>query len=192
MSLKFSDSETKGATILSIILLFFILTKHFYFDFVQRNNKITFNDTTLQEQFQKFSDTHRRNINTVTEEDLVKLGIYKNVSINIIKYRDQLGGFVALAQVKEVKNIDEQTLKVLEEYTFVDKKFTPRKLKINGDEFKVLLKHPYLGFEDVKNICNYRRFEKIKDVETLKKEKLLKEETIEKIVPYLDFCLKKN
>jgi DNA uptake protein ComE-like DNA-binding protein len=192
MSLKFSDSETKGATILSIILLFFILTKHFYFDFVQRNNKITFNDTTLQEQFQKFSDTHRRNINTVTEEDLVKLGIYKNVSINIIKYRDQLGGFVALEQLKEVKNIDEQTLKVLEEYTFVDKKFTPRKLKINGDEFKVLLKHPYLEFEDVKNICNYRRFEKIKDVETLKKEKLLKEETIEKIVPYLDFCLKKN
>lgn len=192
MSLKFSDSETKGATILSIILLFFILTKHFYFDFVQRNNKITFNDTTLQEQFQKFSDTHRRNINTVTEEDLVKLGIYKNVSINIIKYRDQLGGFVALAQVKEVKNIDNQTLKVLEEYTFVDKKFTPRKLKINSDEFKVLLKHPYLEFEDVKNICNYRRFEKIKDVETLKKEKLLKEETIEKIVPYLDFCLKKN
>lgn len=192
MSLKFSDSETKGATILSIILLFFILTKHFYFDFVQRNNKITFNDTTLQEQFQKFSDTHRRNINTVTEEDLVKLGIYKNVSINIIKYRDQLGGFVALEQVKEVKNIDNQTLKVLEEYTFVDKKFTPRKLKINSDEFKVLLKHPYLEFEDVKNICNYRRFEKIKDVETLKKEKLLKEETIEKIVPYLDFCLKKN
>ena len=192
MSLKFSDSETKGATILSIILLFFILTKHFYFDFVQRNNKITFNDTTLQEQFQKFSDTHRRNINTVTEEDLVKLGIYKNVSINIIKYRDQLGGFVALAQVKEVKNIDNQTLKVLEEYTFVDKKFTPRKLKINSDEFKVLLKHPYLEFEDVKNICNYRSFEKIKDVETLKKEKLLKEETIEKIVPYLDFCLKKN
>lgn len=192
MSLKFSDSETKGATILSIILLFFILTKHFYFDFVQRNNKITFNDTTLQEQFQKFSDTHRRNINTVTEEDLVKLGIYKNVSINIIKYRDQLGGFVALAQVKEVKNIDNQTLKVLEEYTFVDKKFTPRKLKINSDEFKVLLKHPYLEFEDVKNICNYRRFEKIKDVETLKKEKLLKEETIEKIVPYLDFCLKKK
>lgn len=192
MSLKFSDSETKGATILSIILLFFILTKHFYFDFVQRNNKITFDDTTLQEQFQKFSDTHRRNINTVTEEDLVKLGIYKNVSINIIKYRDQLGGFVALAQVKEVKNIDNQTLKVLEEYTFVDKKFTPRKLKINSDEFKVLLKHPYLEFEDVKNICNYRRFEKIKDVETLKKEKLLKEETIEKIVPYLDFCLKKN
>ena len=192
MSLKFSDSETKGATILSIILLFFILTKHFYFDFVQRNNKITFDDTTLQEQFQKFSDTHRRNINTVTEEDLVKLGIYKNVSINIIKYRDQLGGFVALAQVKEVKNIDNQTLKVLEEYTFVDKKFTPRKLKINSDEFKVLLKHPYLEFEDVKNICNYRSFEKIKDVETLKKEKLLKEETIEKIVPYLDFCLKKN
>lgn len=192
MSLKFSDSETKGATILSIILLFFILTKHFYFDFVQRNNKITFDDTTLQEQFQKFSDTHRRNINTVTEEDLVKLGIYKNVSINIIKYRDQLGGFVALAQVKEVKNIDNQTLKVLEEYTCVDKKFTPRKLKINGDEFKVLLKHPYLEFEDVKNICNYRRFEKIKDVETLKKEKLLKEETIEKIVPYLDFGLKKN
>lgn len=192
MSLKFSDSETKGATILSIILLFFILTKHFYFDFVQRNNKITFDDTTLQEQFQKFSDTHRRNINTVTENDLVKLGIYKNVSINIIKYRDQLGGFIALGQVKEVRNVDEQTLKVLEEYTLVDKKFTPRKLKINSDEFKVLLKHPYLEFEDVKNICNYRRFEKIKDVKTLKKEKLLKEETIEKIVPYLDFGFKKK
>lgn len=192
MSLKFSDSETKGATILSIILLFFILTKHFYFDFVQRNNKITFDDTTLQEQFQKFSDTHRRNINTVTENDLVKLGIYKNVSINIIKYRDQLGGLIALGQVKEVRNVDEQTLKVLEEYTLVDKKFTPRKLKINSDEFKVLLKHPYLEFEDVKNICNYRRFEKIKDVKTLKKEKLLKEETIEKIVPYLDFGFKKK
>ena len=185
MSLKFSNSETKGAAILSIIILFFILTKHFYFDFIQKNTKITIDDTTLQEQFQNFLNTHKQDLNFVKEEDLTKLGIYKN---NILKYRDQLGGFVALEQVREVKNIDEQTLKILEEYTFVDKNFIPKKLKINSDEFKVLLKHPYLGFEDVKSICKYRRFEKIKDVEVLKKEKLLKEETLNKIIPYLDYC----
>lgn len=187
MSLKFSNSETKGAAILSIIILFFILTKHFYFDFIKKNTQITIDDTTLQEQFQNFLQEHKRDLNFLGEEDFMRLGIYKNIASNIIKYRSQLGGFVVLEQVREVKNIDEQTKKILEEYTFIDKNFVPKKLKINSDEFKVLLKHPYLDFEDVKNICRYRRFKKIVDVKILEKENLLKKKMLQKMLPYLDF-----
>lgn len=159
-----------------------------YFDFIKKNNKIIFDDTTLQEQFQNFLKENKQDINNLNKEELIKLGIYSNIASKIVQYREQLGGFVALEQVKEVKNIDDQMVKILGEYAFVDKNFIPKKLKLNSDEFKVLLRHPYLNFEDVKKICNFRRFEKIRSVEILKKEKLLTEETIKRVRPYLDFC----
>ena len=188
MSLRFNNSETKGAIILSIIISFFLLTKHFYFDFYSKNNQINFDDKNLQEQYQTFIKEHKFDLNDLKEEDLLNLGIYKNLSTNLIKYREQLGGFISFDQIREIKNINEQTIKTLEEFTLIDKNFIPKKLKVNYDEFKVLLRHPYLDFEDVKNICNYRKFEKIKTVETLSKEKLLSSEKIKKIKPYLDFA----
>ena len=38
----------------------------------------------------------------------------------------------------------------------IDSSFTPNKFKINTDAFKILLKHPYLEYEDVKIIVNHR------------------------------------
>lgn len=185
MSLRFNNSETKGAIILSIIISFFLLTKHFYFDFSSKNNQIDFDDKILQEQYQTFIKEHKLDLNNLKEEDLLAFGIHNN---NLIKYREQLGGFISFEQIREVRNINEQAIKTLREFTFIDKNFIPKKLKVNYDEFKVLLRHPYLDFEDVKNICSYRKFEKIKNVETLSKEKLLNPEKIKKIKPYLDFA----
>lgn len=188
MSIKFKHSEIKGAIVLSIIIFIFAIIKHAYFNLVDNNTDIKIDDITLQERYQNFIQEHKMDLNILDEEQCTKLGIYKNISISLLKYRDLLGGFVFFEQLSEVKNINEQTIKVLKEFTYIDVGYHPRQLDINNDDFKTLLRHPYLNFEDVKNICNYRKFEKIKNIETLEKEKILKMETIKKIEPYLKFC----
>ena len=44
----------------------------------------------------------------------------------------------------------------LKDYVKIDSDFIPNQLKINSDSFKILLKHPYLEYDDVKKIVNYR------------------------------------
>ena len=183
MSIKFKHSEIKGAIVLSIIIFIFTIIK-----LVDNNTDIKIDDITLQEKYQNFIQEHKMDLNILDEKQCTKLGIYKNIAISLLKYRDLLGGFVSFEQLSEVKSINEPTIKVLKEFTYIDVDYHPRQLDINNDDFKTLLRHPYLNFEDVKNICNYRKFEKIKNIETLEKEKILKMETIKKIEPYLKFC----
>ena len=52
--------------------------------------------------------------------------------------------------------MDTSRFNSIKDYVKIDSTFTPNKLKINTDEFKVLLKHPYLEYDDVKKIVNYR------------------------------------
>jgi len=44
----------------------------------------------------------------------------------------------------------------IKDYVKIDSTFTPNKLRINSDAFKILLKHPYLEYDDVKKIVNHR------------------------------------
>lgn len=44
----------------------------------------------------------------------------------------------------------------IKDFVIIDSTFVPNKLRINSDAFKILLKHPYLEYDDVKKIVNYR------------------------------------
>ena len=74
----------------------------------------------------------------------------------IVNYREKLGGYCKTEQLLEVHRMDTSRFNSIKDYVKIDSTFTPNKLKINSDEFKVLLKHPYLEYDDVKKIVNHR------------------------------------
>ena len=74
----------------------------------------------------------------------------------IVNYREKLGGYCEAEQLLEVYRMDTARYEQIKDYIKIDSAFTPNKLRINSDAFKVLLKHPYLEYDDVKKIVNYR------------------------------------
>ena len=86
----------------------------------------------------------------------------------IHRYRNRLGGFVALEQLFEVKGMDEARFNAIKPYLVLENSEIV-KINVNQDEFKTLLRHPYLEYEQVKAIVNHReRRGFIKDWEQLK------------------------
>ena len=74
----------------------------------------------------------------------------------IVDYREKLGGYCETEQLLEVYMMDTARYEGIKDFVKIDSTFTPNKLRINSDAFKVLLKHPYLEYDDVKKIVNYR------------------------------------
>ena len=74
----------------------------------------------------------------------------------IVNYREKLGGYCETEQLLEVYRMDTVRYNAIKDFVKIDSSFIPNKLRINSDAFKILLKHPYLEYEDVKKIVNHR------------------------------------
>lgn len=83
-------------------------------------------------------------------------GIGSSFAKWIVDYREKLGGYCEKEQLLEVYRMDTVRYNAIKDYVKIDSAFAPNKLRINSDTFKILLKHPYLEYEDVKKIVNYR------------------------------------
>ena len=95
-------------------------------------------------------------INTADSLALIEVsGIGAYTAKNILKYREMLGGFVSVNQLSEVYGIKPQQLEQIIPYLNVDASKI-QKLNINTATFKELLRHPYLKYEIVKSITNFR------------------------------------
>lgn len=83
-------------------------------------------------------------------------GIGSSFAKRIVEYRGRLGGFIEKEQLLEVYGMDTTRYGNIENFVTVDSVFMPDKLRVNHDSFKALNRHPYLEYEDVKKIVNYR------------------------------------
>lgn len=130
--------------------------------------------------------TQAFDINTADTTQLKQLkGVGSGYAARIIKYRDLLGGFHDINQVKKTYNLPPEVADEVIRFGFIKK---PVK-KININEITLEnFKHPTLKYNQKKAILAYReqhgRFSTIDD---LRKIKLLDEESIREITPYLEF-----
>lgn len=85
--------------------------------------------------------------------ELPQIGGY--TAIRIITFRDKLGGFLDKEQLRDVKGIDEERFKTIEPYIVIGET-EPTKIDVNRADFKTLVNHPYLSYEQVKRIFNQR------------------------------------
>ncbi len=110
-------------------------------------------------------------------------GIGSVYASRIVKFRDALGGFHDLSQLHETYGVKPEALS---EVLLYAKIITPHsKIAINEVQ---TLKHPYLKAFQAKAIISYRnQHGAIETIDDLRKIKVLDEETLQKIMPYIRF-----
>ena len=108
-------------------------------------------------------------INSADTTELKSLpGIGSFFARNIVEYREKLGGYVESSQLLEVYGFDSVRFAGIFSHIKLDSVAT-RKVRVNHDDFKTILRHPYIEYEDVKKIIKYRESKGIiKDWESYK------------------------
>lgn len=104
----------------------------------------------------------------------------------IVKYRNLLGGYVSVDQLGEVYGISSETMELIRERISIDSSLI-RKMPLNHATFREMLRHPYLEYEDVKAIVNYREFkDTIQSFRELYDNFILPDSLLRRVLPYLD------
>ncbi|MBW6481478.1 MAG: helix-hairpin-helix domain-containing protein [Vicingaceae bacterium] len=138
-------------------------------------------------EYEKKDYTFKVDINTADTTELKKLkGIGIGYAKRIIKYREELGGFINTNQLNEVWGLPPETLeKCLPQVIISNQNI--KKININTASAEELKKHPYIFWKTANAIEKYRKANgNYKSLEDLKKIHLLDEETINKIKSYLE------
>ena len=100
--------------------------------------------------------SQKLNLNSADTTELKSLpGIGSFFAKNIVDYRNKLGGFIEKEQLLEVYAFDSTRMANIENLIIIDT-IELRKVNVNTDDFKIILRHPYIEYEDVKKIVNYR------------------------------------
>ncbi len=103
----------------------------------------------------------------------------------IVKYRNYLGGFYRVEQLKEVYGVSEELFRALKPYLTVDNS-TIRKIRLNGAELNTRLRHPYLNKEQRSALILFRqKNQTISSFQVLKELDEFSDEDWERLIPYL-------
>ncbi len=125
------------------------------------------------------------NINTCTPEQLdQEWGVSPKVAQNIVKYREALGGFHTIHQVREVYTLADS---VYEHNTNWYVEGPVKKININTADYETLNKNPYIRQAKIaKTLIAYRKnhgsFGSVHDLLHIKS---ISEEKLQKLLPYL-------
>lgn len=128
-------------------------------------------------------------INTVDSAALTEInGIGEVLSGRIVKFRESLGGFVSMDQLSEVYGIEDYAIENLNERSYVEDDFQPRKISINKLSVEELGKHPYITFDEARLIIAYReQHGEFKQPDDLLGILVLDQDWLKRISPYLEF-----
>ena len=123
-------------------------------------------------------------VDTTELQDLPFIGSGRSKAI--VNYRERLGGFCTVEQLKEIRSIPDSVYKII----FL-------KVKVDGGPYKKLninslpsdsLRHPYINKQLARLIVAYREQHGVfKSPSDLKKIPLVDEEILRKLAPYLLF-----
>lgn len=128
-------------------------------------------------------------INQATQEDLIKIyGIGEAVSLRILKFKESLGGFVSMEQMKDVWGLSPEVIENLNTHFKVSALPNLRKVDINNASIKELSQFPYFNYQLAKQIVTFRSMNgDFKNVDDLTKIKGLSIDKANIIALYLDF-----
>lgn len=85
--------------------------------------------------------------------ELPQVGPY--TAARIVAYREKLGGFLNKEQLLEVKGMDKERYDVAAPFINIGEAAVMR-IDVNHADFKTLVNHPYLNYNQVKRIFNQR------------------------------------
>ena len=112
-------------------------------------------------------------------------GIGPVLAARIIKYRNRLGGFIAVEQIREVWNFPDSTYQRLKD-RFVVNEISLTKININTADFKTMGTHPYINYTYARVIEAYRKQHgNFKTVNDLKNIVIMNDSIFQKMQPYV-------
>ena len=126
-------------------------------------------------------------INRSSIEDWKQLkGIGEITAKRIVNYRDKLGGFISIDQLKTTYNIADSVIDKVAHQLIISPILN--KIPINTISAETLLLHPYIKKKQAYLIINYRtNHGQYTQLEDLEKVKALTPDFIKRIAPYLSF-----
>ncbi len=124
-------------------------------------------------------------LNTATAEDFEKIpGIGKYFASKMVSYRDQLGGYISREQLLEIRKFDTQKLEAIDRYIYL-KAVPVRQMNINEVDFETLRSHPYITYEVANSIVKMREQKEYRELDDIRRSKLIDDELFRKLEPYL-------
>lgn len=121
-----------------------------------------------------------------TELKMIRgIGSYR--ARQIVGYRERLGGFVRVEQVKEILGMESTEVDSILAHLWIDS-VAVEQMNVNTIGLQRLSRHPYLRFEQAKAIYELRRRKICLDsIQQLQAIDCISGETLDKIAPYLNF-----
>ncbi|MEI6679413.1 MAG: helix-hairpin-helix domain-containing protein [Mariniphaga sp.] len=147
------------------------------------NRDTIFKHAYLKKEKQKVT---AQELNSTDSLHLLEIpGIGPVFASRIIRYRNLLGGYYSVSQLKEVYGMREETFNAVEPFFVVD----PAMLKsfnINFSTVQEMGRHPYFGFKTARKVVKLRdKTGKISSPDDL--SSVITTDSLNKLIPYLKF-----
>lgn len=135
------------------------------------------------EKFDRLTKVDPNTADTALLQRIPGVGTW--ISRNIVEQRKRLGGFHAVEQLLEVKYFSPELLEWFEVDTLTAK---IEKISINTASFQRLNSHPYIAYEQVRDLLRYiRLYGRIADIDALRRTGIFTEDELARLQPYLQF-----
>jgi len=190
---KYVNSAKEFQTVTGVSdSLLAVISPYFKFpDWVKNKptSKLVAFSNTNPNVFSKKEKIVIKDINQATQEDLIKVyGIGEAISKRILKFKESLGGFVSMDQMKDVWGLSPEVVQRLNTSFKVGTLSNIKKIDINNASVKELAQFPYFKYNLAREIVIYRSMNgDIKNVADLTKIKGMSIENANIIALYLDF-----
>ena len=135
------------------------------------------------EKFDRLTKVDPNTADTALLQRIPGVGTW--ISRNIVAQRKSLGGFHAVEQLLEVKYFSPELLEWFEVDTLTAK---IEKISINTASFQRLNSHPYISYEQTRDLLRYiRLYGRIADIDALRRTGIFTEDELMRLQPYLQF-----
>lgn len=133
----------------------------------------------------KFQEKTLVDLNTADTALLKRIpGIGEGFAQLIVRRRNQLGGYVSVDQLKEIKHLPDSVLP----WFVIKHPEEIRKININKASLNELRRHPYLNFYQCRVILEHRRkFGSMKSLHDLSLYEEFSEKDLNRLTPYCSF-----
>ena len=125
-------------------------------------------------------------LNMASENELLTIkGLGPYYAKAILKYKNELGGFVRKSQVMEIYKMNTESYEKIIPYLKINPSDV-RTININEATVEELNAHPYLNWGQANSLVKMRmQKNRFKNINEIKQSHLIDEETYEKLLPYL-------
>jgi len=127
-------------------------------------------------------------LNSADTTELMQIrGIGRFFAREIVRYRNELGGFASVEQLLEVRNMRTENFERIAPFVVVDDTKI-NKIKVNTASVERMRRHPYINFYQARAIFELRRAAgKLNNIRELARLSEFSEKDKQKLEPYLCF-----